>query len=273
MATGVGLAVGAGDGGAVAEGLAVGTAVGEGVFDGATWCTADPGCVPGHGLAPPVAAGSGASARRASKRSAGCRPAGTRPPTRGRRGVAGPPTASSSFGPWRTDAGHVEGDGLAGLQGVRERDGEQHHRGRLREPDGGCGHGDGRPGVLDLVLARDGGGPVGHGRDRLPAGVGDPDVTPLPSGPGSTVTSTAWSPQTRASVCGISIRSERGRAVPLTSCIVTSEPVAAGLARRRHRQRDRFGLGAGAPRLHGQRLGRARTALPPRSRRPSRRRG
>ena len=47
-------------------------------------------------------------------------------------------------------------------------------------------------------------------------------VTPVPSEPGSTATSTACLPQTRASVCGISIRSERGRAVPLTSCIVTS---------------------------------------------------
>ena len=46
-------------------------------------------------------------------------------------------------------------------------------------------------------------------------------VTPLPSGPGSTATPTARSPQMRASACGIAIRSVRGRAVPLTSTIVT----------------------------------------------------
>ena len=168
-AAGDGVALGTGDG------VAVGAAIGCRCLRGRDVGCGGPGLRAGHGR--PVLGRRGRM-RELAECGTGAQDADRQVRGRPRRVVGEShvhrqPVGRSSRG--RTDVGHVERDGLAGLQVVREGSGEQHDRGRLRALDGGGGHRDGRANLLDLVLAAGRIGPLRHGRDRLPAGVRDPD--------------------------------------------------------------------------------------------------
>ena len=237
------------------DGVAVGAAVGAGVFAGATWGAVDPGCVP-------VTAGPSGRAGAGSVSSPSAVPERRMPTGRYaavHAGSSGSRTSTDSQFVVRAVAAPMPGTSNAtDSPGFRAS-----ARGAASSTTGAAFAGSTEVAVTVTVVRaswtssslRDGGGPVRHGRDRLPAGVRDPD------GHAGAVGRRLDGDADRAVAPDADVRLRdrdpvgawEGGALDVDHR--DPEPVAAGLARRRQGQVDRVGLGAGAPRLHGHRLG------------------